>query len=105
MKYLITESKLNSIVFMYLDNQDFNKIFYGTNVYFVNSENDELAQIKFNYTSKWCTISRGLMDEVANFFSLTNIDSISSIDEWVKNKLDDNPRTVDVEREIIVRYF
>ena len=44
-------------------------------------------------------------DEVANFFSLTNIDSISSIDEWVKNKVDDNPRTVDVEREIIVRYF
>ena len=105
MKFIITESKLNSIVSMYLDNQDFKKIFYGTNVYFVNSEKDEYAQIKFNYTSKWCTISRGLMDEVANFFSLTNIDSISSIDEWVKNKLDDNPRTVDVEREIIVRYF
>jgi hypothetical protein len=105
MKYLITESKLNNIVSKYLDNQDFKKISYGTNFYFVNSENDELAQIKFNYNSKWCTISRGLMSEVANFFSLTNIDSISTIDEWVKNKLDDNPQAVHVENEIIVRYF
>ena len=105
MKYIITESKLNSIVFMYLDNQDFKKIFYGTNVYFVNSENDELAQIKFNYTSKWCTISRGLMYEVANFFSLTNIDSISVTADWAKSKLGGDFRTVDVEREIIVRYF
>jgi hypothetical protein len=45
------------------------------------------------------------MSEVANFFSLTNIDSISAIDEWVKDKLDDNPQAVHVENEIIVRYF
>ena len=105
MKFLITESKLDSVILQYLDNQDFKNVFYGHNVYFVNSEKDEYAQIKFNYTSKWCTISRELMNEVASFFSLSNIDAISSIAGWVKNKLDDDTQAVHVESEIIVHYF
>ena len=105
MKFLITESKLNSIVSMYLDNQDFKKIFYGKNVYFVNSEKDEYAQIKFNYTSKWCTISFGLMNEVANFFSLDSGNSISLINKWAENKLGEDSMMIHVETDLIVHYF
>ena len=105
MKYLITESQKDKAIFKYLDNQDLVVIGYGDNLYFVNSEEDEFAKIKFNAISQWCTIGRDLMNEIASFFSLTNIDSISVIADWVKSKLGEDFRTVDVEREIIVRYF
>ena len=45
MKYLITESQFDSILFKYLNNQDFIQIKKGNNIYFVNSEDDEYAQI------------------------------------------------------------
>jgi hypothetical protein len=105
MKLVITESQKDKAVFKYLDNQDLVVIGYGENLYFVNSEEDEFAQIKFNDRSKWCTISRDLMNEVASFFSLTNIESISVIADWVKSKLGEDFRAVDVYGEIIVQYF
>ena len=48
MKYLITESQLDNIIFKYLDNQDFIQIEKRGGIYFVNSEGDESAQIRFN---------------------------------------------------------
>jgi len=105
MKYLITESQFDKVIFKYLDNQDFKNVFYGHNIYFVNSKEDEYAQIKFNYTSKWCTVSEELMNEVSNFFSLINADSISAINKWVENKLGEEFSTSNVERNIIVHYF
>ena len=68
MKYLITESQINKVIFKYLDNQDFVYMEYGINCYFLNSEKDEYAQIKLN--SHRCTIDRKLMTEIASFFSL-----------------------------------
>jgi len=63
MKYLITESQLDKVIFKYLDNQDFIKVEYGDNIYFVNSENDEYPRIRLNNISSWCTIERKLMKE------------------------------------------
>jgi hypothetical protein len=103
MKYLITDSQLNKIIFKYLDNQDFIRIKYGVNDFFVNSEKDEYAQIKFN--SHRCTIDRKLMTEIASFFSLKNIDSLSSIAKWVESKTGTNYMTVEAESDIIVYYF
>jgi len=40
MKYLITESQFDNVVFKYLDNQDFIQINSGDNIFFVNSEGD-----------------------------------------------------------------
>jgi hypothetical protein len=48
MKYLITESQFDKAIFKYLDNQDFIRIEKKVNVYFVNSEGDEYAQIRFD---------------------------------------------------------
>ena len=103
MKYLITESQFDKVIFKYLDNQDFIRIQYGVNDFFVNSKEDTYAQIKFN--SHRCTIDRKLMTEITSFFSLKNIDSISYISKWVASKTGTNYRTVDVESDIIIYYF
>jgi hypothetical protein len=103
MRYLITESQLDKVVFKYLDNQDFVYMEYGINGYFLNSEKDEYAQIRFN--SYWCTIDRKLMDEIVSFFSLSNIDSISAISKWVESKTGTHYGAVDVQSEIVVYYF
>ena len=103
MKYLITESQFDKVIFKYLDNQDFVYMEYGINGYFLNSEKDEYAQIRFN--SYWCTIDRKLMTEIASFFSLDNFDSLSSIAKWVESKTGTHYITVGVESDIIVYYF
>ncbi len=48
MKYLITESQINNLIFIYLDNQDFIQIERNDAIYFVNSERDGFAQIKYD---------------------------------------------------------
>ena len=105
MKYLITESKLEKVIFRYLDNQDLIRVEYGNNIYFVNSENDEYAQIRYDKLDGWCTIERKLMKEIADLFSLDNNNSISVIAEWIESKTGLHYRTVDVAHNMIVRYF
>ena len=56
MKYLITESQFNNIIFQYLDNQDFIKIEKKYGIYFVNSEGDEYSQIRYYKDNGLCGI-------------------------------------------------
>jgi hypothetical protein len=86
MKYLITESQLDRAVFVYLDNQDFIQIEKRGGIYFVNSEGDEYAQIKYSILGG-CTISPELIKEISSFFSLDESDSESAIGRWVGNTL------------------
>ena len=85
MKYLITESKLEKVIFRYLENQDFIKIKGGNRIYFVNSEGDEYAQIRYDMGDGWCFINENLLEEVSSFFSLE--DSNEVIGGWVENTL------------------
>jgi hypothetical protein len=87
MKYLITESQIDNLASMYLDNQDFIKIEKNDSIYFVNSEGDEYAQIKYNKNNGWCLIYLKLVNEISAFFSLQNSDSESVIGRWVENTL------------------
>jgi hypothetical protein len=87
MKYLITESKLNKVIFRYLDNQDFIQIKRGNTIYFVNSEGDEYAQIKYDKDNGWCYIYHKLINEISSFFSLELTDSEQVIGRWVENTL------------------
>jgi hydroxymethylglutaryl-CoA reductase len=87
MKYLITESQLDNIIFKYLDNQDFVVIKMKNILYYVNSEGDEYAQIKYYPKDRWCAIHYDLADEVSKFFSLDYKDSINVINKWIENKL------------------
>ena len=85
MKYKITDSQLESVVFLYLDNQDFIQIEKKGGIYFVNSEGDEFAQIRYNKSGGWCYIHYKLIDEISSFFSLEKTDSNEVIGKWVEN--------------------
>jgi uncharacterized protein YgiM (DUF1202 family) len=85
MKYIITESQLDKVIFKYLDNQDFIQINKGESIYFVNSEGDEYAQIRYAISDGWCFINENLLEEVSSFFSLE--DSNEVIGGWVENTL------------------
>ena len=87
MKYRITESQFDKMVFKYLDNQDFVKLEYENRIYFVNSERDEFAQIKFDKKVGWCYIYNKLVKEVSSFFSIGEYDSKKVIGKWVEDAL------------------
>ena len=86
MKYIITESQLVKVVYKYLDNQDFIKINKGDKIYFVNSENDKYAQIRYDEDG-WCFIYNELVKEISALFSLQDSDSEKVIVKWVENAL------------------
>ena len=87
MKYLITESQLDRVIFIYLDNQDFIQIKKNNFIYFVNSEGDEYAQIRYNEDSEVCFINIDLVKEISSFFSLELSVSKEVIGRWVENTL------------------
>jgi hypothetical protein len=87
MKYLITESQLDRLIFKYLDNQDFIKFEKGNFIYFVNSENDSYCQIKYDISDKWCMINYELIDEINSFFSTDDSTSKLLITQWFEDTL------------------
>ena len=87
MKYLITESQFDKIIFKYLDNQDFIQIDMNDSIYFVNSEGDEYAQIRYDKKNGWCVIYYELVDEISSFFSMEYSDSKQVIGKWVEDSL------------------
>ena len=87
MKYLITESQRDKAIFKYLNNQDFVQIRKGTTIFFVNSEDDEYSEIRYDKISGWCYIVISLINEVSSFFSLSISESIKLISRWVEDTL------------------
>jgi hypothetical protein len=87
MKYIITDSKLDSVIFLYLDNQDFIQIEKENNIYFFNSEGDEYAQIRYDKNNGLCIIYYELIEEISRFFSLEKTDSKEVIGRWVEDTL------------------
>jgi hypothetical protein len=87
MKYLITESQLDKAVFIYLNSQDFIQIDIDGSIYFVNSENDIQARIRYNKDDGWCFIYYKLIEDISSFFSLQEYDCVKVISRWVENTL------------------
>jgi len=97
MKYLITESQLDNIIFRYLDNQDFviydDKKKFNNYIYFLNSESDSESQISvyvrnaFGEVRNWVTINYDLIDELSKFFSIDKSVCLYIIGNWVSNTL------------------
>ena len=87
MKYIITEGQFDKIVFRYLNNQDFIQIEKKNRIYFVNSEGDEYAQIRYDKSDELCYIKHNLVNEISSFFSLEVSDSEQTIGRWVENIL------------------
>jgi hypothetical protein len=87
MKYLITESQLDRVIFRYLDIKNFIQIKKGATIFFVYSEDDEYSEIRYDKISGWCYIVVSLINEVSSFFSLSISESIELISRWVENTL------------------
>ena len=87
MKYLITESQIDKIIFKYLDNQDFIVTGNDTSLFFINSESDVYAQIRYDEDSEVCFINIDLVKEISSFFSLESERSKEVIGMWVENTL------------------
>ena len=87
MKYLITESQLDKVIFKYLNNQDFIVTGNDTSLFFINSESDEYAQIRYDEDSEVCFINIDLVKEISSFFSLEHSDSKEVVGMWVENTL------------------
>ena len=86
------------VLFSYLDSQDFIQIKKNNRIYFVNSEGDEFAQIRYDKSDGWCFINLDLIKEISSFFSLQRSDSKEVIGMWVENtlqmKVTDTPSAV-----------
>ena len=87
MKYLITESQIDKIIFKYLDNQDFIVTGNDTSLFFINSEGDKYAQIRYDEDNGLCYTDIDLIVEISSFFSLQLYDSKEVIGRWVENTL------------------
>jgi len=87
MKYLITESQIDNVIFKYLNLKKFIQIERGDRIYFVKSEHNEYAQIRYNKSDGWCYIYWKLIGEISRFFSLDESDSEQVIGRWVENTL------------------
>jgi len=104
MKYLITESKLEKVIFKYLDIQDFviydNKKKFSNYLYFLNSESDRESQISvytnnaFGEVRNWIFVNSDLTDKLSTFFSIDKSDCLDIIKEWVNNTLGISDSTI-----------
>ena len=81
------DKDLERVIFSYLDSQDFIVTGNDTSLFFINSESDEYAQIRFDKDDGWCFISIDLTKEISSFFSLELTDSNEVIGRWVENTL------------------
>ena len=81
------DKHLERVIFSYLDSQDFIQIKKNNNIYFVNSEGDKYAQIRYEEKDGWCYINFDLINEISSFFSLQPYDSEQVIGRWVENTL------------------
>ena len=98
MKYLITESQLDKVIFRYLDIKNFIQIKRGSTIYFANSEGGEYIDSLIEYfRSGECVISFELIDEIKDFFSIEFDNSKYVIARWVENTLDRRVKEVIVK--------
>ena len=71
MKYIITESQLNKVIFRYLDNQNFVKIKKDREICFLYSPDDLWAVMK--YIRGKLIINDNLTREIESFFSVVSL--------------------------------
>ena len=87
MKFSITESKLNKVIFNYLNQKRFIKKEINDRIYFLYNIDDEYAQIRYDKNDGRCFIYYKLIEEISLFFSLQRFDSEQVIGKWVEDTL------------------
>ena len=86
MKFLITENKLEQIVFEYLDNKDFIKIETNDKIEFVYSKEDRIATILYTIDTEMLRIHNELIEEISSFFSIKENFTKVVIGNWVEKE-------------------
>ena len=89
MKFLITENKLEQIVFKYLDNKDFIKIETNDKIEFVYSKEDRIATILYTIDTEMLLpirIHNELIEEISSFFSIKENFTKVVIGNWVEKE-------------------
>jgi hypothetical protein len=79
--------KNKTIIFKYLDGINFSIIDKDNKLYFMNSEDNEFAWIKYDIKDGWCLIYWRLVGEICDWFPLENSDAEEVIGKWVEYTL------------------
>ena len=87
MKILITESKLEQVIFKYLDDKKFFIRETNDNYYFLENEGGEYALIIVTKNESDCIIYYGLFEELESFFSIDRGKSKYVLTKYVENTL------------------
>ena len=91
MKYLITESQLDNIIYIYLDNLNLYKIEDRGDYYFWKSKEswnrNDYVVISASRKRKDCFVSSDLLSEISTFFSLDLESALLIIGKWVETKV------------------
>jgi hypothetical protein len=93
MKYLITESQLDNIIFKYLDSLKFFALKDAGDIYLYPSETHwrehlSYAIIAFHIKYRDCYVSCSLITEISNIFSTSLEDSLNIVKEWFEYNYD-----------------
>jgi len=92
MKYIITESQINKLVYKYLNDLDLYMIEDRGDYYFWSSKeswrNNDYVVISATHKREDCFISSGLLVEISSFFSLDLNSTLKIIGKWVETKVD-----------------
>jgi len=92
MKYIITESKLENIIFKYLDSKDLYLLStVNSHHFFYSRKSIDYGQypiISYDNKNKDCFVSSTFVEDVCSLFSIDPEYSLKVISEWVGNKLD-----------------
>lgn len=89
MKYLITENKLESIIFTYLDSLELEIIKKWGKVFFKSVENELLHEfyIRYDYEKDEGFILTDFVELTSNMFGLDYFTTKNIIKNWVEYKL------------------
>jgi hypothetical protein len=92
MKYLITESRLENLIYKYLDMKDLYLLSTVNSRHFFYSRKSigdgEYPIISYDNKNKDCFVSSTFVEDVCSLFSIDPEYSLKVISEWVGNKLD-----------------
>jgi hypothetical protein len=106
MKYIITEQRLNQLIFNYLDNQDWYEWDIGDGEFNVaeGEYGRDLIRFRIQYSHtvpdhefNVIYISDGLVTKISNLFGIGTQESIISIINWFNVKYDKNLTKDDFE--------
>ena len=85
MKYLITESQFDKVIFNFLDNQKLVKVKKGKDLFFAYTPDDNSGVIKYN--KHRLIVNKDLTFEVMSFFSIDQDDAEIVIRDWVSKEI------------------